>query len=309
VGTDEEKRRRLERSEVINTVHRFDVSGTYAFADNGWTLSLSIPYLSAKRSGRDGLDLVTFTRNQPGLGLTSRNEAGDVDEISDSALILKRWLRPTDQSKGNVQIGFGLDLPTGDKDVTTLRRFLPAGAARNGNNVRTRFVTVDQSIQPGDGELGVIFDLNAFRLVGTTTLYLSGTYLANPAELNGVPTFRNNVGEEIMSGADSYLLRGGAIFSRVGGLAWLAAGLGIRWEGVPVTDLFGGSNGFRRPGYAISIEPTFIRTVGNESFSLAVPVPFQRNRQRSVPDQQVPGRHGDAAFADYLILAGYSRRF
>ena len=35
----------------------------------------------------------------------------------------------------------------------------------------------------------------------------------------------------------------------------------------------------------------------------------KRNRQRSVPDKQEEGRHGDAAFADWLLLFGWSYRF
>jgi hypothetical protein len=37
-------------------------------------------------------------------------------------------------------------------------------------------------------------------------------------------------------------------------------------------------------------------------------VALERNRRRSVPDI-ADGRHGDAAFADNLLLIGYSRRF
>ena len=74
-------------------------------------------------------------------------------------------------------------------------------------------------------------------------------------------------------------------------------------------DLVGGSEGFRRPGYAISVEPAISYTHGPHTISLAIPFAVERNRQRSVPDMLEPGRHGDAAFADYVVLAGYFRRF
>ena len=35
----------------------------------------------------------------------------------------------------------------------------------------------------------------------------------------------------------------------------LALGVGARIDGVPVVDALGESNGFRRPGYAVSVEP------------------------------------------------------
>jgi hypothetical protein len=47
---------------------------------------------------------------------------------------------------------------------------------------------------------------------------------------------------------------------------------------------------------------------GKSAFSLGVPFAIYRNRLISVPDA-ARGAHGDAAFADYLILAAYSRRF
>ena len=111
-----------------------------------------------------------------------------------------------------------------------------------------------------------------------------------------------------MSIADQYLFRTGAIAAPA---SWkgFGVGLGGRVEGVPVHDLIGSSEGFRRPGYAVSIEPSISWSSGVHSFSLSVPYAVQRNRQRSVPDRLVPGRHGDAAFADYVVLLGYWQRF
>jgi hypothetical protein len=84
--------------------------------------------------------------------------------------------------------------------------------------------------------------------------------------------------------------------------------LGGRVEGVPADDVIGGSIGFRRPGYAVSIEPGLTYVHGRSAFSLGVPVAVYRNRTRSVADR-ASGGHGDAAFADYIFLAGFSRLF
>ena len=110
-----------------------------------------------------------------------------------------------------------------------------------------------------------------------------------------------------MSIADQYVFRTGLTY---GPERWngLAAGLGGRIEGVPVHDLFGSSEGFRRPGYAVSVEPSLSWSRGPHTLSLAVPVAVQRNRQRNVPDL-ARGSHGDAAFADWVLLASYWRRF
>jgi hypothetical protein len=108
-----------------------------------------------------------------------------------------------------------------------------------------------------------------------------------------------------MSVADQYLYRLGATWfpSEKVGLS-----LGGRIEGIPVHDLVGDSDGFRRPGYATSVEPGFSYTSGQHTFSLNVPIALHRNREPSVPDLE-EGGGGDAAFADYVIIFGYFRRF
>ena len=103
-----------------------------------------------------------------------------------------------------------------------------------------------------------------------------------------------------MSIGDQYLVRGGAAFP-IPGTTTMFRG-GVRAEGVKVKDLFGGSDGFRRPGIAVSLEPTFNFGKGDNAFSFGVPFAIYRNRKVSVPDE-ARGAHGDAAFADYLIMA------
>lgn len=295
-GTHEEPHRQAEGSEVINTVNLMDLGIRYNFNPR-WSLSVGIPYLYADRSSpiRDA-DRVVVDRS-----VVSAREIGDITAVGRYLL----W-DPVTQPKGNVSIGLGVKFPTGDYDVEDTRERL----GDDGERVRT-VETVDQSIQPGDGGWGAIVDMAAFRQLGSTgeyALYASGAYLINPEGTNGTPTFRSRESEGIMSIADQYLLRTG-VFASPASWKGFGAGLGARWEGVPVHDLFGSSEGFRRPGYAISVEPSLTWSRGAHSVSLSVPVAVQRNRQRSVPDMQEEGRHGDAAFADYVVLLGYWQRF
>lgn len=295
-GTHEEPHRQVEGSEVINTVNLMDLGIRYSFNPR-LSLSLGIPYLYADRSSpiRDA-DRTVVDRS-----VTSARDLGDITLVGRYAL----W-DPVAQPKGNMVVGLGVKFPTGAYDVEDTRERL------NGDGERVRTVeTVDQSIQPGDGGWGAIVDMAAYRELGTTgeyALYASGAYLINPETTNGVPTFRGRESEAIMSIADQYLLRVGAMAAPV---SWngFGAGLGARWEGVPVHDLFGSSEGFRRPGYAISVEPSLTWSRGVHAVSLSVPIAVQRNRQRSVPDMQEEGRHGDAAFADYVVFLGYWQRF
>lgn len=91
-------------------------------------------------------------------------------------------------------------------------------------------------------------------------------------------------------------------------MSGLVVTFGGRFEGFPPRDLIGASNGFRRPGYAISLDPGFLYVRGGYVFSCNVPWAIERNRRRSVTD--IANRtHGDAAFADYALTLGISRRF
>ena len=48
--------------------------------------------------------------------------------------------------------------------------------------------------------------------------------------------------------------------------------LGARIDGVPVEDALGDSNGFRRPGYAIAVQPMLQWMKSRYNLSLATPV-------------------------------------
>ncbi len=113
----------------------------------------------------------------------------------------------------------------------------------------------------------------------------------------------------IYSVADQYLLQAGTGYAvpKVRGLAFTGT---ARIEGVPARDLIGGEDGFRRPGYAVSVGPGLMYSRGRDTWSVSAPIAVHRDRTRSVPDRaRGPSNHGDAAFADYVLLIGYSRTF
>src|SRR5439155_8688365 len=118
--------------------------------------------------------------------------------------------------------------------------------------------TADQSIQAGDGGTGFAIDIGAYkRTYFNSELYFAGVYLFNPRDTNGVSSFRSRPGETVLSVTDQYLFRGG-IGHAIPRVRGLAMSIGGRIEGVPVRDAFGRANGFRRPGYAISVDPGFL---------------------------------------------------
>jgi hypothetical protein len=280
VGTVEQHEREEQRTAIYNYVHLFDVGLTYAVTRRT-SISVGIPFMFATRFRQSTPDQATHSA---GLG--------------DISMSVRTWLLPPPAESGqNISIGIGVKFPTGKPNV----RDTVTTAAGPVTQV------VDQSIQLGDGGTGIVLDMQAFKRVWRTTLYASGVYLINPRNTNGVRTGRARPSEAIMSVADQYLARAGVVFPvrKVHGLAF---SFGPRIEGVPVRDILGKSEGFRRPGYAISLEPGMIYTKGKNTWSVSAPIAVERNRRRSVTDI-MDGRHGDAAFADYVLLVGFSRRF
>jgi hypothetical protein len=218
--------------------------------------------------------------------------------IGDVTISARTWLfRPPTESRQNIAVGFGIKFPTGKAGVSDTV-MTPQGPV-------TR--VVDQSIQLGDGGYGITASTEMFKVIRRATLFAAAIYLSNPRNTNGVLTGRSRPSEAVMSVPDQYLAQVGVThpFPKSRNLA---VSFGGRIEGIPVRDLFGKSAGFRRPGYVISLEPGVIYYHGRNTWSFHAPVPLERNRRRSVPDIQ-DGRHGDAAFADYLILASYTRSF
>ena len=88
----------------------------------------------------------------------------------------------------------------------------------------------------------------------------------------------------------------------------LTALFGLRDEGVPARDLFGDSLGFRRPGFAIWLEPGVEYYHNGNIFTIQIARAIYRDRTRSVPAVML-GTHGDAAFADWVWLASWQFRY
>ena len=106
------------------------------------------------------------------------------------------------------------------------------------------------------------------------------------------------------------MIRGGANFI----VDKFTFSAGLRNECLPVHDLIGGSNGFRRPGYIISAEPGITYAFKKINLYAYVPIAVTRNRMQSVPDKistALNGKYtqGDAAFADYTVNIGMSIKF
>lgn len=287
VGTHEQTERATDGTQTPNDVMTFALEASYALSKRAW-LSATLPYFIGERSEP------VYAADQKTVVARSRTSARGVGDVIVGA---RAWvLDPERFSHGNVALGLGLKLPTGQDEATSA-----VVSATGPTEVRT----VDPSIQPGDGGLGLVLSLQAFQEIAKVSLYASATYLVSPRETNGVPTFRPRASEAFASVPDAYLARTGATLSLGRGVS---VGLGARFEGTPVNDLVGGSDGFRRPGYTLSIEPSAGYATGPFALAVSVPAALVRNRQQSEPERR-DGVQGDAAFADVSILLGVTYRF
>ncbi len=299
VGTEEQKQRAEQNTEVINWSHAMTFS-LIRHLNNRWSLSVDVPVLSYKRSS-------LYEHGGNNAGPSGRHNTKSFG-LGDVRVAAYHWLLdPAKSMKGNIQLGLGLKLATGDYNYQDF--FVKA----DGSQV---LGPVDQSIQLGDGGTGFTTELNAYynfsRIVG---VYGNGYYLINPREQNGTSTGRGaapsasaiTYGTSTMSVPDQFMARAGANlnFNKLG------ISLGGRVEGIPAKDLVGGSSGFRRPGYVVSIEPGVSYTFSKATAFVTVPVALKRNRTQSEADilrTKATGTytHGDAAFADYLVSVGVS---
>lgn len=291
VGTTEQKQRETNGDQVINRQNFTDFDLNYTISPR-YGVDLTIPYVSNDRSQ------VVKDSNAVILDRYHTQASG----FGDLSVIGTAWIYdPTKVPKGNIQVGFGVVLPTGKHDVKDV---FEAYDKTSGKIVAVQKY-VDESIQPGTGGYGLTATLYGYYQLGAGfTGFLSADYTATPQ--NEVTATGNSI-------SDTYLGRVGVEYElpTVQGLAF---SVGLRVEGVMVYDLIGDSEGFRRPGYSVDFEPGIVYSHKRWVAQLYVPVAFQRNRQQSVPDKEktaATGKytHGDAAFADYEIIASLSYKF
>ena len=285
----EQKQIETEGSQEINDSHFIDLSISYAFTPR-FSATLTLPFSVHDRSqvvrAYDGTIVQRFHTQASGIG--------------DVRLEGNAWLLdPQTHMKGNVLLGVGVSAPSGDRDAQDT--FL----VPSFSGPRARRLSVDQSIQPGNGGWGILLDLYAYwELAPRLNGFVNGSYTFTPEEkYSPTATF---VGD--YSIADSYLGRGGFEY-----LVWpkhsLTLSLAGRIDGVPVHDLVGGSGGFRRPGYAVSIEPGVSLAFKSWSISVNTPVALYRNREQSVSEKNLGLDPVAAGFADFIVTCSVMKSF
>jgi len=276
--------------------------------EKGWSYAIDVPIVAANRTSWQEHNPKTKVRQT-----TSTFGLGDI------RITLYKWLWDVSMShRGNVQLGLGIKLPTGDY------RYQDYFYKATGPVL----APVNPTIQLGDGGTGITIEANTFYTVNKTiTLYGNIFYLLNPRDQNGVsnatggspqvpghPTIPvgtiKKATADINSVPDAYTMRAGANFSFKDFTFWA----GVRLEGQPVHDLIGSSNGQRRAGNIVSVEPGLNYQLKQTILYVFVPIPVYRATKQTVPDKRISNSMNDyvsspGGFANYLIFAGAVFKF
>lgn len=302
-GREEQKERVEQDTDVRNYQHALDIS-LIRKLDDRWWLMLNMPLLANRRSSLYEHGLVN------GAYIKRERQFMGSYGLGDMRLSAYYWLfNPRTSLKGNIQAGMGVKFATGDYNYQDYWHNVGPGGTKE-------LRPVDQSIQLGDGGTGVTAELNGYYMfTRRLSFYGNAFYLLNPRNVNGTRTYRETLSpalanETIMSVPDQYMVRAGFTYM----LNRFTFSAGSRIDAIPVYDLVGGSDGFRRPGYGISVEPGISYASKNSNIFITVPWLIERNRTQSVTDKEMTERtgtfrQGDAAFADYVINIGYSVKF
>jgi hypothetical protein len=293
-GTERQIQREREQTYVVNRQNSLTATLSYQFSPR-ISLNASVPWVEASwgiPSPRAGGPRARANENARGLG--------DITTLARVSIFNPLTTHRT----WNLQVGGGVKLPTGNNEATDV---FPDGS---GNNNVERYV--DLSVHPGDGGWGAIFDLQGYKMMGRVTAFGSGTWLANPRNtgtasrgnlvMNANPSNVNTV-------SDQFVFRAGtavSIFQRATdtGVRQISATIAWRMEGVPRYDLFGRSDGFRRPGVEMYWEPGITVTLGRHAMSFNLPIGYYFNRFRN----PYTGNRGDSTFPEYVAIATYAVR-
>lgn len=303
-GDHEEKERVENGTQVINQTFATDLSLGYRLGQK-WNISIALPLIMNDRSSLYEHYGNSLTANPEQKRF--HTQSSGIGDLRLSASYLFR--NPVNPQKFNLALGLGIKLPTGNSNV---QDDFHRRSAEGTDIVTTR--AVDQSIQLGDKGLGFSIETQGNWLLSRKIgMYFNGFYLFNPRNTNNTLTRGTLTGVDPLiayhSVADQYALRLGVNYGLF--KQSLQVGLGGRLEGLPSRDILGKSEGFRRPGHIVSIEPSVFYQWDVWQVGLNVPIALYRNRTKSVYDLADPTgvRHGDAAFADYLVNLSIAYRF
>ncbi|MEP7384284.1 MAG: hypothetical protein ABI910_21585 [Gemmatimonadota bacterium] len=259
----------------------------YALTDR-ITLHASVPFSRGSLSRVGWADGQRHVQTASGIGDVSVQ--GDV------------WLLdPRTHEGSNLSLGIGVKAPTGSHRRPS-QYYTATGAIP---------FPADQTIQPGDGGWGISVQTQAFhRVTERWFAYAGGSYMASPRAQSDV--LFDPAQTVHWSVPDVYGARLGAAVAALPEQG-LTLSLGLRLDGIPRRDLFGGgdSTTIKRTSRILLADPGMSLSRGRNSFTLSVPVRVHVNRIKSIREENSTGRAAinGGGFAKYLVFASYSIRW
>jgi hypothetical protein len=270
----------------VNVRSQFNFDLAYAITDR-WIVSLDVPIQH---------QTYNLHRTFPASGSTGPVPINTgANGLGDITLRGGRWLFSTEQSRGNIFVSLGLEMPTGKSDATS--------------DVYGRQVPVDISVQPGNGAWGVVPTVQAFKTFSRFSVYGFATYLIDPRNTTGTPAFFSALHDPntttVNSSTDQYLAEvGGAIPTP---LHWLSLTAGYRFSGVPVNDLFGPSDGFRRPADLQYAMPGVEISLLGRTIDFSVPIVTYINVKPRIANGV--NQNTDSTVPSFMFSISYPLRF
>jgi hypothetical protein len=293
-GGEEQLQRQRLQNYVTNKQNLVDLNISRTVTDR-LTVSIGVPYVNSSWASRDPRHPLPAERRE-----IEQNGRG----LGDISVSGRYWLFDTKtRLNWNIAAGAGVKLPTGNSKEQDFY------VDSQGSNPQPRYV--DQSVQPGDGGWGIMLEAAGFKRIKRVLAFGSGSYLLNPKNRSETPSLTlarlppgvvpnpSQSDRFFNSVPDQYVARLGASVQVWKGFS---ASLAWRIEGLPRYDLLGDSNGFRRPGKAMFVEPGVSYSKNGQTFTFNVPLGYFYHRY---PDPNTD-REGDATFPRHIFLTSYS---
>jgi hypothetical protein len=194
--------------------------------------------------------------------------------LGDVVLGGRFWLLNTEKNtKQNLALQLALRLPTGDSNYQVP---YPNGL---GQDIKLRAAKSDA--QPGSGASGLRLAAQGFRRFGHFAVYGNALYLFSLKEHNDTYSILSTLNPggpaavpanmRFNAVPDSYLFNAG-ISAPVPHLKKLSLSLGSQIAGVPTFNVMTDSEGFRQPGYLVTINPSLSLNMKVASYFIGVPV-------------------------------------
>jgi hypothetical protein len=186
----------------------------------------------------------------------------------------RMWFLDTKTStKQNLALQFALRLPTGNSNYQVS---YPNGA---GLDIKSRAAKSD--VQPGSGGVGLRLALQGFHRFSHFSVFGNALYLFSLKEQNDTNSIMSTlnpggpsaVAANVRYNAvpDSYLYHAG-ISAPIPGLKKVSVSFGGQMAGVPGYNVLTGDEGFRQPGYLVTVNPSLSIGTKYATYSIGVPV-------------------------------------